>query len=74
VDVEGWCRGGTTGGGGTNGNNLPHKGHFCESSKTNEKKLWVRGGVTLPTIFEFQFEFVTSSFQRPDLTSILSTC
>jgi len=28
--------------------------------------------MTLPTIFEFQPEFVTSGFQRPDLTYILS--
>jgi len=30
------------------------------------------GGVTSPTIFEFHPEFVTSDFQRPDLTYILS--
>jgi len=30
------------------------------------------GGVTSPTILEFQLEFVTSGFQRPDLTYILT--
>jgi len=29
------------------------------------------GGLTLPTILEFQPEFVTSGFQRLDLTYIL---
>jgi len=47
----------------------PHKGHFCKSSRTDEKKLGV-WGITSPTIFEFQPEL--SSFQRPDLTYILS--
>jgi len=30
------------------------------------------GGLTSPTILKFQPEFVTSGFQRPDLTYILS--
>jgi len=50
-----------------------HKGHFCKSSKTDEKILGV-WGVTSPTILEFQSEFVTNSFQRPDLIYILSNC
>jgi len=45
---------------------------FCKSSRTDEKKLGVWGGVTSLTIFEFQPEFVTSGFQRSDLTCILS--
>jgi len=32
------------------------------------------GGVTSPTILEFQPEFVTSGFQRPDLIYILFNC
>jgi len=36
------------------------------------EKLGYMEGVTLPTIFKFQPEFVTSGFQRPDLTYILS--
>jgi len=54
------------------GNSLPTplKGHFCKSFKTDEKILWV-WRVTSPTILEFQPEFVTSGFQRPDLTYIL---
>jgi len=37
------------------------------------RKNWgIGGGVTSPTILEFQPEFVTSGFQRPDLTYILS--
>jgi len=30
--------------------------------------------VTSKTMLEFQPEFVTSSFQKPDLTYILSNC
>jgi len=30
--------------------------------------------VTSPTILEFQSEFITSGFQSPDLTFILSNC
>jgi len=51
----------------------PHKVHFCKSSKTDEKMFEVYG-VTLPTILEFQPEFVTSDFQRLDLTYILPNC
>jgi len=51
-----------------------HKGHFCKSTKTDEKILGVWGGVTSPTILESQPDFVTSGFQRPDLTYILSNC
>jgi len=47
-----------------------HKGHFCKSPRTDEKKMG--GGVTSSTIFEFQPEFVSSGFQRPDLTYIIS--
>jgi len=39
------------------------------------RKYWeygVNGGLTSPTILEFQPEFFTSGFQRPDLTYILS--
>jgi len=56
--------------GGDWGNNPPtlYIGHFCKSSKTHEKIL--DGGMTPPTIFKFQPEFVTSGFQRPDLTYI----
>jgi len=49
----------------------PHKGHICKSPKTAEKILEV-WRVTSPTILEFQPEFVTSGFQKPDLTYILS--
>jgi len=54
--------------GGLWGNSSPthHKGHFCKSSKIAEKILGV-GGMTSPIIPEFQSEFVTSGFQRPDL-------
>jgi len=50
----------------------PPKGHFCQSSKNDEKILgYGRGGeVTSPTILEFQPEFVTSGFQRPDLYNL----
>jgi len=37
--------------------NFPHKGYFCKSSKTDEKKLEVWGGdVTNHTVFESQTE------------------
>jgi len=60
---------------GTGGNSppTPHKSHFCKSSKT-EQKILGGMGVTSPTILEFQFEFVTSGFQRLDVTYILSNC
>jgi len=35
---------------GRNSPPTPHKGHFCKSSKTDEKILRVWGGVTSPTI------------------------
>jgi len=35
-------------------------------------KYWGYGGVTSPTIFEFQPEIITSGFQRQDPTYILS--
>jgi len=61
------------GGTGGKGPPTPHKGHFYKSPRTDEKKIGGMGrGVTSPTIFEFQPEFVTSGFQRPDLTYILS--
>jgi len=49
----------------------PHKGHFCKLSKTDKKIFGVWREVTSPTFLEFQPEFVTSGFQRPDLTYIL---
>jgi len=36
------------------------------------RKYWGYGEVTSPTILESQPEFVTSGFQRPDQTYILS--
>jgi len=36
------------------------------------RKNWGYEEVTSPTLFKFQAEFVTSGFQRPDLTLILS--
>jgi len=41
-------RSGATGGLGRNGPPTPHKGHFCKSPKTDEKKLgvWGEGDVT----------------------------
>jgi len=63
------CRGGATGETGGKQSPTPPKGHFCKSSKTDEKILGY-GGVTSPTILEFQPEFVTSGFQRLDLTYI----
>jgi len=50
----------------------PHKGHFCKSSKTDEKILGI-WRVTSPTTLEFQPELVISGFQRPKLI-ILSNC
>jgi len=47
----------------------PREG-WAVSSKTDEKILGV-WGVTSPIILEFQPEFVTSGFQRPDLTYVL---
>jgi len=58
---------------GVNRPSTPHKGHFCKSSKTDEKIFGV-WGVTSPTILEFQPEFFTSGFQRPELTYILPNC
>jgi len=62
-------RSGATGGLGGTVPLTPLKGHFCKSSKTDEKILGV-WGATSPTILEFQPEFVTSSFKRPNLTYI----
>jgi len=56
---------------GRNSPPTPQKGRVCKSSKTDEKILGVER-VTSPTIPEFQPVFVTSGFQRSDLTSILS--
>jgi len=63
--------------GGNWGKQSPHSSQrpFCKSSKTDEKILEVwGGGVTSPTILEFPPDFVTSGFQRPDLTYILPHC
>jgi len=39
------------------------------------RNFWVyERRMTSPTILEFQLEFVTSGFQRPDLTYILFNC
>ena len=57
--------------GGTGGNSppTPHKGQFCESSKTDEKILGYGGGVTSPTIFNFclsQVFFYANRFSKFD--------
>jgi len=55
VRVEGKNRGGATGRTGGNSSLTPHKGHFCKSSKTEEKILdiWDEGRGASPTILEF---------------------
>jgi len=47
----------------------PHKDYFCKSSKADEKN-WGYRGMTSLIIFEFQPKFVTSGFQKLDLTYI----